>query len=121
MCTVSHVYDRRYSAHLRSLSLAAADINETRVGPSSIYVSDLWSLTDANGTLPMSRRLCRSIARRMGYASLHDMFQPIWLFWNLPEFAATLVVHVAARAIVCLARLTRTEWSHSTSPSLMHL
>ena len=75
MCTVLNVYDRRYSAHRRSLSLAATDIADTRVGPSSMYVSDLWSLTDANGMFPISKCLCLSTALRMGYASLHDMFQ----------------------------------------------
>ena len=89
MCTVSNEYDLRYSAHLRSLSLAATDIVDALVGSSNMYDSALWSFTDANLTSPTSRCLCRSTAYLIGYASLHDILQLSWWFLNLPEFTAS--------------------------------
>ena len=57
-------------------------------GPSSTYVSDLWSFTDVNGRLPARRCLCLSTACRIGNASLHGMPQLLWLSLNFPEFTA---------------------------------
>ena len=66
MCTVSNVYDLRYSAHRLSRSRAATDIADARVGSSKMYVNDLWSFTDANGKSPNNRCRCLSTEYRIG-------------------------------------------------------
>ena len=89
MCTVSKVNDRKYSAHRRSLSLAATETTDTLDGSSKTCRSDLWSLTEAKGTSPSSRYRCFSTAIRMGNASLHGMPHPRCAFLNFPEFTAS--------------------------------
>ena len=99
MCTVSNVNDRRYSAHRFSLSLAATEMTHVFAGPSSTYVSALWSLMDVNGRLPASRCRWRSTACRIGNASLHDIDQPVWLYLNLPELTANSSCRCSAQGL----------------------
>ena len=85
---MSNAQQRRYAAQRLSRSLFAVDTVAFLAGASKTNAKERWSLTDTQGSAPMSSPRSLSAAFLMGKASLHAMLHRCWVSLKVPDGAA---------------------------------